>query len=186
MKNKTLISILTTIAFHFNVATFAQDANPELVSVYGTQIGLSGINFHKEIPISKQFVIRPETGLGLNLAYGSNTDGLEFELVPKIEVGGKWYYNLNYRNRKNKNTSDNAANFFALTVSYYSDLFIITNRNSNFNSLMNIIPNWGFRRNLGQHFNYEFVLGYGNSYEFKTNDNGNGIYIDFKIGYKFH
>uniref|UniRef100_UPI00404A25FF hypothetical protein n=2 Tax=Flavobacterium sp. TaxID=239 RepID=UPI00404A25FF len=185
MKTKFLFFFLST-TFLFNFEIFAQDKNPELVSVYGTQIELSGINIHKEIPISKQIVIRPETGFGLNLAYGSNTDGLEYELVPKLEVGGKWYYNLNHRVRKNKNTADNAANFFALTLSYYSDLFTISNRNSNFNSLANIIPNWGFRRNLGQHFNYEFVLGYGNSYEFKTQENGNGIYIDFKIGYKFH
>lgn len=184
--NPKPIFIIFMMVFHFNFEIIAQDTNAELVSVYGTQIGFSGINIHKEIPISKQFVIRPETGFGLNLVYGSNTNGLKIELVPKLEAGGKWYYNLNHRVRKNKNTDDNAANFFALTITYYSDLFTISNRNSNFNSLVNIIPNWGFRRNLGQHFNYEFVLGYGNSYEFKTQENGNGIYIDFKIGYKFH
>lgn len=185
MKSKNLIFFII-LAFQVHFEITAQDGNTELVSVYGIQVGLSGINIHKEIPISKQIVIRPETGFGLNLNYGNTTDGLEIELVPKVEVGGKWYYNLNHRVKKNKNTNDNAANFFALTVTYYSDLFTIANKTSNFNSIINFIPNWGIRRNLGKHINYEFVLGYGNSYEFKINENGNGIYLDFKIGYKFH
>lgn len=185
MNSKHLIFfIIIFFQVHFEIN--AQDGNIELVSVYGTQVGLSGINIHKEIPISKQVAIRPETGFGLNLNYGNTTDGLEIELVPKLEVGGKWYYNLNNRVKKNKNTNDNAANFFALTITYYSDLFTIANKTSNFNSIINFIPNWGIRRNLGKHINYEFVLGYGKSYEFKTNENGNGIYLDFKFGYKFH
>jgi hypothetical protein len=184
MKSKHFFSFLV-LAILFNFEIRAQDSNSELVSVYGSQIGLLGINVHREIPISKQFVFRPETGFGLNLNYGSSTDGLQFEYVPKLEVGGKWYYNLNHRVRKNKNTQDNAANFFALTITYYSDVFTISNHRSNFNSIVNFVPNWGIRRNLGNHMNYEFVLGYGNSYEFKTNNLGNGLFIDFKIGYKF-
>jgi hypothetical protein len=164
----------------------SQDIDNPLVPVYGVQAGLSGINIQKEIPISESIVLRPEVGFGFEFYYSYGFDLALFSLIPKAGMDTKWYYNLKNRNKKGRNTEDNAANFFAFNIVHYSNLFDISNYSPKRDNLINFVPNWGIRRNLGKHFNYEFALGYGVSYAIESESTGKGLFLDFKIGYKFH
>jgi hypothetical protein len=184
---KTKFLILYVICLLAQCKTYAQDTTiTELTSVFGVQAGLSGINIHKEIPISESIVLRPEVGFGFEFYYSYGFDLTLFSLIPKAGMDTKWYYNLKNRNKKGRNTEDNAANFFAFNIVHYSNLFDISNYSPKRDNLINFVPNWGIRRNLGKHFNYEFALGYGVSYAIESESTGKGLFLDFKIGYKFH
>jgi hypothetical protein len=54
-----------------------------------------------------------------------------------------------------------------------------------------IIPTWGIRRNLGDHFNYEAGIGVGYSYTFAEragyleDESGFELNMHLRIGYRF-
>lgn len=184
MKKRFLFFCLISFFTQSNI--YGQLNTTKLTSVLGVQAGLSGINIHKEIPITESIVLRPEIGLGFDLYYSSGFDFSVYTFMPKIALDTKWYYNLKNRNLKGRKTEDNAANFFALNFVHFSNLFKISNYNPQIENQIQLVPNWGFRRNLGKHFNYEFALGYRISFEIDSNNRNDGLLLDFKIGYKFN
>lgn len=196
MKKKLKVYFVTTLLLFNHVLCQTTDINKfesdildnlkdNLTSIYGVQFGISGINLHKEIPISNSIVLRPEVGLEFGYLYSSGFDLSIYTLTPKLELGSKWYYNINNRIKKNKKTSDNAFNYFSLSLSYLPDWFVISNYNISGTNNLSIIPTWGIRRNFGKKFNYEFNVGYSGNYlpDFKVYENN--LYLDFKVGYKF-
>lgn len=132
--------------------------------------------------------------LGLQIATvtteGSN-DSYTF-LTPEVALEPRFYYNLNKRSRNGKNISKNSGNYFSLRSAYYPDSFTIGNDGRyHFVPELNIVPTWGMKRNLGDHFNYELGGGIGYRKEFEKSDamNANNqdvtAYIHARIGYVF-
>lgn len=74
---------------------------------------------------------------------------------------------------------------------YHPDLFFISDKNYNLIPDLSIVPTWGIRRNIGEHFNYETYIGVGYAYLFKKevgyleNESRVAVSLGFKIGYKF-
>ncbi len=92
-------------------------------------------------------------------------------VVPVITLEPRWYYNLNKRARKSRNTSGNSDNFIALNTSYHPDLVVISNNNNiDFITDFSIVPTWGIRRQIGSHFNYETGIGIGYIHYFNPNN----------------
>lgn len=185
MKKIVLTLALSAITF----IGHSQNASVEK-SVYGIQTGFLGIWVHNEAKLSNQIALRTEVGLDTGI-YGS--DVIEgFLLSPTITLEPRWYYNLNKRENKSRRTDGNSGNFIAIKTTYHPDLFVISNeQNINFISDISIVPTWGIRRNIGNHFNYETGIGVGYLHYFNKdnvvliNEPDVAVNLHLRIGYRF-
>lgn len=132
-------------------------------------------------------MLRPEVGFLSGFAY-SSFSGWEYQILPQIQLGSRYYYNLNRRLSKDKSIAGNAANFFGLRTMYLPDWFAISNKIVDKKNSVYFLADYGIRRNIGKHFNYEFTVSYVYGFDFYSygTENSSGLVLDFKIGYKFH
>jgi len=158
-------------------------------SAFGIQTGTFGFWFHNEIKLTNQFALRSEIGFSAEILDGNTSTG--FLLTPGISLEPRWYYNLNKRQAKSKDTEGNSGNFVSLKTSFHPDWFVISNYSdvTVFNQIL-IIPTWGIRRCLGKHFTYEAGIGIGYRYVFDDHigfDESGGetaLNIHLRIGYR--
>ncbi|MCG9792937.1 hypothetical protein [Flavobacterium algicola] len=186
--NKT---ILTLVMISLSLTAKSQNTSVEK-SVSGIQIGLLGIWAHNEAKLSNQIALRTEIGLDSGIWSGDYYDGTGFLMTPVLTVEPKWYYNLNKRERKSRRTDGNNGNFVSLKLTYHPDWFVISNYdNINIINDVSIIPTWGIRRNIGNHFNYETGIGVGYRYVFAKqagyleNESETAVNLHLRIGYRF-
>lgn len=181
----------TLIAKSQNVSEQTQGSSVEK-SIFGIQTGFAGIWVYNEFKMSKQFVLRSELGLD---AYNNDDfyPDVGFLLTTVISLEPRWYYNLNGRMDESKRIDNNSGNFFALRTSFHSDDLLIKFGKDSDAQIVNdlsIIPTWGIRRNIGNHFNYEAGIGIGYIHFFSKNagfaeDMGEAIInLHLRIGYK--
>ncbi len=183
--------LLTLIFCGLTLIAKSQSAQVE-TSVFGIQTGLLGIWVHNEARLSNQIALRSELGLDTGV-YGRDHDHIDgLLLAPTITLEPRWYYNLNRRAAKSRRIDGNSGNFISIKTTYHPDLFIISNQdNLNFISDISVIPTWGIRRNLGNHFNYEAGIGIGYVHYFKEDnvillyDSGVAANVHLRIGYRF-
>lgn len=161
-------------------------------SIFGVQIGFLGAWVQNESKLTDRLVLRSE--LGLELGFYENEDNKidGVLLTPVIRVEPRWYYNLNKRNKKGKDTGLNGGNFVSLKTSLYPDLFTIPAiENLNHNTALSFLPMWGLRRKVGENFNFEFGLGVGYAHYFDQENintiTENGVIYDLhlRFGYNF-
>ncbi|MCW4468753.1 hypothetical protein OGH69_07260 [Flavobacterium sp. MFBS3-15] len=182
---------------------FAQDSIPSVEkSIKGIQVGESGLVFNYEFKLANQFSLRTEAGLTLAFfTYKDNPWTISDEgktyvvALPAFTVEPRWYYNLGRRVRKGKDIIRNRANYFSL-MAHYSGGWGAINPNENIDEVpdfLAIIPTWGMRRTLGNHFNYELGAGLGYMYTSKYNDFGYShksegemvVYVRARFGFDF-
>jgi len=107
---------------------------------------------------------------------GVNTGSIS----PLLALEPRWYYNLNERVEKGKRIDGNSGNYFSFRTSYHFHDTSDTEDND-LNKIL-LAPTWGIRRNLGNHFNYEFGAGAGIGYQKNINL---ALYVNLRIGYRF-
>jgi len=168
-----------------------QDVSVEK-SNYGIQIGVLGIWIHNETKLTNQIVLRSELGLDSGIFGGSFYPKTGYIMTPVITLEPKWYYNLEKRVSKSKNISGNSGNFISLKTSYNPDWFVISNYdNLRVVNQISIIPTWGIRRNIGNHFNYETGIGLGFRHYFAKSagylkdESETALNLHLRIGYRF-
>ncbi len=169
----------------------SQNASVEQ-STFGIQTGLLGIWVHNESKLSNQFALRSEIGLDTGI-YGSDVNDIDgFLLTPTISLEPRWYYNLNKREGKSRRIDGNSGNFISIKTTYHPDWFMISNEdNINFISDISIVPTWGIRRNVGNHYTYETGIGIGYLHYFKEdnvvliNESDVAVNLHLRIGYRF-
>jgi len=160
-------------------------------SVFGIQTGLLGIWGHNEFKMSNKLAFRSEIGLDVGFWGGSFYEDNGFIMAPLLSIEPRWYYNISKRAAKEKRIDGNSANFLSLRIAYHPDWFVISNQDVNMVSDISIVPTWGLRRNIGQHFNFETGAGIGYAYYFAKaagyveNEGEVVLTILLKIGYKF-
>lgn len=185
--NKTILLFVSIFAISFS--SFSQSTNQEPSvekSFFGVQAGLFGAYVYNESKLSNDIALRTELGMSMGLWDGTFYPKTGILFTPTISVEPRYYYNLKRRVKNGKNILNNSANFFSLKTSYNPDLFVISNYdNISVNNHITIIPSYGFRRNLGKNFEYEFTAGYGYGYDFKLKDGGGLLNLGFRIGYRF-
>lgn len=174
-----------------NLITIAQNASVEK-STYGIQTGFLGIWVHNESKLSNSIALRTELGFNSGIWGGDFYDETGFLMTPVITAEPRWYYNLNKRESKTRRIDGNSGNFVSLKTSYHPDWFVISNTdNVRVISDISIIPTWGIRRNIGQHFNYEAGIGIGYRYifakqaGFPENESEAAVNLHLRIGYMF-
>jgi hypothetical protein len=184
MKNKiTIILFCAFVSF-----TKAQNSNIEK-SIIGIQAGFLGTWVYNEFKLIDKIALRTE--LGLSSGFGDNGK-IELVISPTLAIEPRIYYNINERAKKGKMIKNNNANFFALTTRYNPDWFVISsNKNNNVPSQILIVPKWGMRRSINNHFNYELGIGlgirsyFGKKIGFNNKANEAAAELHIRIGYDF-
>ena len=175
------------IAFTILVSSLVEAQNVSVEkSIFGIQIGILGIWVHNESRLSNEFVLRAELGFDGGYRYSDLFDVNYFVLAPVLTAEPRWYYNLEKRNKKGKSILKNSGNFVGLKVSFHPDWFVISNDdNVSVSNQISIIPKWGIKRTLGEHFTYETGIGFGHGYQIDDGYGGATADIHLRIGYSF-
>ncbi|WP_299777646.1 hypothetical protein [uncultured Formosa sp.] len=142
-------------------AGYAQTTSVE-ESIFSAQTGFLGMYFNHELRLTNKIALRSEVGLDAGF-WGSDVNDINgYLLAPVFTLEPRWYYNLKKRTNKGKRIANNTGNFVSIKTSYHPDWFTITNADHlNFIGDFTIIPTWGIRRHIGNHFNYETGIGLG-------------------------
>lgn len=186
---KQIISLI--IFLLVSQTNFSQNISVEK-SIYNIQSGVLGIWINNETKITNTIALKTEIGLDAGVFGGEiHGENSGLFLAPVINIEPRWYYNINQRNLKNKNTANNSANFLTTTLSYHPDWFVIGQSNTlNVHNQLSINPKWGIRRNIGKsNFNYEvgFCVGYKITFQkqYGYEDSKDVIYdLHLRVGYK--
>jgi hypothetical protein len=180
--------VFTFVAKSQNTTT-TQIASVEK-SIFGIQTGPIGIWAYNESRLSNRIALRSELGLVADFWSGYNST--DFILGMVITLEPRWYYNIKKRQDKSKRIDSNSGNFISLNTSYHPDILIATsNDNINLIGDLSIVPTWGIRRHIGNHFNYEAGFGIGYIHYFKDenviliNEADVAVNLHLRIGYSF-
>ncbi|MFD1161508.1 hypothetical protein [Hwangdonia seohaensis] len=183
--------LLTSIFCGLSFISMSQNTSVEK-STYGIQTGFLGIWMHNESKLSNQIALRSELGLDAGIWGGDFYDGTGFLLAPVINLEPRWYYNLNKRKNKSRRVDGNSGNFVSLKIGYHPNWFVISNYNNiRIVSDISIVPTWGIRRNIGNHFTYETGIGIGYVYYFAkdagylNNESDVAANLHLRLGYRF-
>ncbi len=160
-------------------------------SIWGVQTGFLGMWLHSETKMADKLALRAEFGFDSGI-WTNLYDDAGFVMAPVITVEPRWYYNLSKREGKSKQTSGNSGNFISLKTSYHPDWFVISNYNNvSVITDISVVPTWGIRRNIGNHFNFETGIGLGYQYTFAKQsgydkDESKAIFnLHLRVGYRF-
>ncbi|TDW48935.1 hypothetical protein EV144_103455 [Flavobacterium sp. 270] len=193
--------ILFFILLGLTITAKAQEGSVEK-SMFSVQTGFAGLWLSNELRLSNSIALRSEIGIEYDFAVGDHYDEAGFILQPVITVEPRYYYNLEKRNANGKKTAHNSGNYLSLRTSYHPDWFVI-NLDDDITKTadLSIIPTWGMKRSIGNHFTYEAGAGLGlrfvflkaNSYNgnaqnvdgFNTTDLQYTPYLHLRIGYVF-
>ncbi|TDE31405.1 MULTISPECIES: hypothetical protein [Flavobacterium] len=156
--------VIIVLILAFNLNANAQEV-PVEKSIFGIQTGFgvhTGIWFNNESKLSSSIALRSEIGLEKDFTVGDHYDGAGFILQPVLTVEPRYYYNLEKRNVKGKKTANNSGNYVSIKTSYHPDWFVINLAdNVTKTADLAIVPTWGLKRQIGNHFTYETALGFG-------------------------
>lgn len=162
-------------------------------STFGVQTGVLGIWGYNEAKLSNSIAVRTELGFDLGIWETTYYDDYNSPLIltPVIVVEPRFYYNLKRRAENSKRTDGNSGNFIAIKSSYHPELALLNTDDAPVVSDFAIIPTWGIRRNIGEHFNYEAGIGVGYSYTlaeragYVEDESGFELNMHLRIGYRF-
>jgi len=131
-------------------------------SIWGVQVGILPLAVYQESRLTNSIALRSEISLGFG--YGKSNSGSSWVFAPIFNIEPRYYYNLEKRIRKDKNTVNNSANYLALNLRYIPELNL---KSADIDPSISCIPTFGMRRNIGAGFNYELALGVGVGAYFK-------------------
>ena len=184
-------TVLILAFFTISLSTLSQTTSVEKSS-FGIQTGFLGVWAHNESRLSSRFALRSEIGLDAGIWGNNYYDSYGLLLAPVISLEPRWYYNLNKRANKSIRTDGNSGNFISIKTSYHPDWFIIASEdNINLINDISIVPTWGIRRHIGNHFTYEAGIGIGYIHYLEDFDRGIletsdvAVNLHLRIGYRF-
>jgi hypothetical protein len=152
--------IIIIILCGLSQIAMAQSASVER-SIFGIQAGW-GIWVHQEAKLSPRMALRSEIGVHARVRGGNIYEKPKFVMSPVLTLEPRWYYNLNNRLGQGKRIDGNSGNFLAVKSSWHPDWF----GNSTINGVndltdISLVPTWGMRRLIGNHFTFETGIGIG-------------------------
>ncbi|WP_424963426.1 hypothetical protein [Ekhidna sp.] len=185
-------AIFTLALYGITLIAKSQDTSVEK-STFGLQTGVLGIWAYNEAKLSNAIALRTELGFDFGIWETTYYDDFDspFILTPVIVVEPRFYYNLKKRSDNSKRIDGNSGNFIAIKSSYHPELALFNADDAPVVSDFAIIPTWGIRRNIGDHFNYEAGIGVGYSYTFaeragySEDESGVEPNMHLRIGYRF-
>ncbi|MDX6189943.1 hypothetical protein SGQ83_11330 [Flavobacterium sp. Fl-318] len=156
---------ITTLILLAFINLNAQDKSSSLENnQFKINVLSPGITYEKRL--SKNTALATDLNLSAGFAYNSNS-GAKLLLSPCISEQYRYYYNLEKRYSRDRNTKNNSGNFIALSGSYYFRPI----GNSEYVSVydgLTIAPAWGLHRTYGSGINISLIAGAG--YNFGTDE----------------
>jgi hypothetical protein len=138
-----------------------------------------------EIPTGQYSTFSSALGIGYGGGYPDLTSGgsgFIYIISPFADFQYKWFYNLNKRIEKNRNTLNNSGNFLSLRfITRGNSIAENVNRTSDFDFAFG--PTWGIQRKYGKSFHLLFDVG--PQYYLDTNGNGDIWPIMFQLNLGF-
>lgn len=122
----------------------------QVESLNSIKLGIDGLHYSYEQKLARQITLNFEVGGSIGLT----SEKVYF--TPTLMVEPRLYYNLNKRFREGR-FSNNSAGFFCLTSGIFLNSIFDKEEESSFF----IVPKWGFRSSLSDHFIFEMMLGGG-------------------------
>ena len=176
-----LFALLMSISF----AKAQQQPSVER-SISGVQLGIPTLRVYYEVRLSNNFSLRAEAGVNSAFWWYHTLfeEGFSFVFFPEFSIQPRWYYNLNRRNERGRDISNNAANFIKINTIIAPD-WMIGGDEDTFVGSVAFIPTWGIRRNIGNRFEYEAGMGIGYGFNFDGGWNGVVFRPHLRIGYRF-
>lgn len=182
--------ILFLVAFCVLTLTIkAQTASVEK-TIFNIQTNHLGLWVNNETRLTNSLALRSEVGLAMGpVSFRLRDNKSVFVGIPRLmfTLEPRWYYNLGKRVENSKSIAGNSGNFLSLKTTYFSNLLF--SGRSNEPTTLTIVPTWGIRRTIGNHFNYELGAGLGYAHSFKTNTelsyNRFAVNLHIRFGYKF-
>lgn len=187
MKRVILISLLTISSY----TGFSQSKQKTSVekSTFGIQIGFSQSSWiYNEFRLSNQIALRTEFGREKKVSIDFDMLGISSFRSRSIKLEPRWYYNLDKRVSKSKSIAGNNGNYLSLKAICYLDRSYHLEKNEDDSYALYSTPkspllslNWGIRRNICNHINYEVGLGAGldRGWNFSPS-------INLRIGYRLY
>ncbi|HCY41085.1 MAG TPA: hypothetical protein DHV48_06980 [Prolixibacteraceae bacterium] len=170
----------------------------QVESLHSLQLGYPGARYCYEYALGNQFTINMEAGINIGWQKSNINTGIapfdldqnnnqpkeynkistEISFRPIIQLEPRIYYNVKTRH-KYDSFINNSASFFCISSGISLDSFSFRNNTPNFF----IVPKWGFRRSIGNHFIFEAKIGGG--LEFRRGLTQFEPGLDLKFGYVF-
>lgn len=141
----------------------------------------TGLNYAREIPVANKSTI--EGSLGLSSHY--YLDNFTIQLRPEISLDYKFYYNINRRKEKGKNTSRNSSSFIGGVA--FSNLFPLNKleQSANKNFIFGGAVFWGRRQMIKDSgFQTNFLIGPSLATD-GLSDKNFALYLKTGISYSF-
>ncbi|WP_394772744.1 hypothetical protein [Flavobacterium sp.] len=194
---KAVLLVILVLSLNMN----AQNASVEK-SIFSVQTGFIGLWINNESRLANSLALRSEIGIEHDITVGDQYEGAGFIFQPVLTLEPKFYYNLNKRSQNGKKITNNSGNYVSLKTSYHPDWFVL-NLDDDITKTadLSIIPTWGFKRQIGNHFTYEGGAGFGyrivylkpnyyngnyhNADGNSTNRNQYTPYFHIRMGYTF-
>jgi len=152
MKRLSIFSIFIFLT----ILSYAQ--NDRVQNVHSLKATFIGLSYSYEQSISQRSAINFELMIGGG--FGSNIFVGDYWLIaPIMRVEPRYYYNYLKRVSQGKKTINNSANYLSLSADYVFGTIIGDNAHA-VQAFM-IIPKWGLKRTIGNHFVFEFAAGFG-------------------------
>ena len=196
IKRKIVLGLLGLFMLFSTVSGQVESAASVEKSIWGIHLGIDPVSVHNEVRIKNQLALRSELGFGFEYSGGDWTG------FPRLGIEPSFYYNLAKRASEKKDIAGNSANFLAVNTSLIYVTPLGSNSTKKEGIQVLVVPCWGARRNIGEHFNVEAAVGigymyekmdytdavswFGNKYSWTSEKHKPTFLVRFGIGYKFN
>lgn len=141
-------------------------------NIVGVQVG-SGANIYHEVYVTNPLTFRYELNLS-PMFLGNNWGNVQFETIDKFtsslfdnallvpfNVSAEFrIYDVPWKNQKMlERVNGNTGGFFGMSIKYAP--LVLGDSDVYYAHLLLVVPQVGYRRSVGKHFNIEFKLGAG-------------------------
>ena len=175
MKRLSIISIFIFLT----ILSYSQ--NDKVQNVHSLKATFIGLSYSYEQSISQKSTVNFEFMIAGG--FGSSFIGGDYWLIaPIMRVEPRYYYNYLKRVAKGKKIINNSANYLSLSADYQFGTSIGDNAHAL--RAFSIIPKWGLKRTIGNHFVFEFAAGIG-AYTSEIETWKPTLGLDLKFGYSF-
>lgn len=156
-------------------------SSDRLQNIHSFKATFIGLSYSYEKRLSQEATVDLELLAGG--ALGSNIlSGSFWMIAPSVRIEPRYYYNYLKRLERGRNVLNNSANYLALAAEYMFGVSLGDNPAAE--RTLSVVPKWGSRRALGDHFFYEHATGLG-FYTSETKNFKLFLGADLKIGYAF-
>jgi hypothetical protein len=120
-------------------------------STQSVSLSVLGLEYAYEHPLNRKFTVTGRGGLAAGMKWNKISDNhtkFDYLICPTVVLESRYYYNLEKRFAKGKETARNSAGFLSAQARYYIPWGITPENNRIRENAIVFSPSWGLRRIL--------------------------------------